>query len=110
MVELNKVEDALLEDLEKDALSLLNGGNSDLSLISRTVGRTARVVAAMARNGGVTPAECTLVQSRIRASIRNEIREAMSRSDWKAKLAIILGIMVPLCGTLAAIVFKVYSQ
>jgi hypothetical protein len=105
MPELSNIEATLLDDLYSQAVSLENGHTGDMAMISSVVAKTAKVVVAMARTGGVSPAECKGQQERFYKRIEALVIERVGRSDWKAKLA----VWLPLSGALLGLGLKVLS-
>ena len=83
------IESTLLDGLEASASKLQNGNAGNIDAMSHVLADLAKVVAAMARTGGPTWAEC------------EKFRESIKRSfiDWKAALVI--------CGTIFGIVWKI---
>jgi len=105
MSELTNIEITLLKDLHSQAESLENGAKGNIEVMCSVVAKTAKVVVAMARTGGVSPVECELRQATCLKNVRMAIADAAMKSDWKAKLA----VWVPLSAALMGIGLKVLS-
>jgi hypothetical protein len=91
MPELTSIEDTFLKELEDDAKSLLNGHSGDIGRLCKVVAGSTRVIVAMARTGGVSPAECR--------AAREQCAKAKQPGNWKVALA----VAVPACLTAYAL-------
>lgn len=98
MPTLTNIEDTFLTDLHAQAESLTNGNNGNMQVLCDVMGKTAKVVVAMARTGGVSPSECKAVQQ----SLIDETRRLSEQSDWKAKLAMWIPITLGVLALAAA--------
>lgn len=103
MAMLSNIEIALLNDLDRqaDELEKCKKDEDVYQRISDVVAKTAKVVVAMAKTGGVTYNECKRAQSDILGAIDtaikskvDEINSKIGESDWKARAA----VWVPLSG------------
>ena len=105
MPQLTNIEETLLNDLHAQAESLENGKKGDAETMSSVVAKTAKVVVAMARTGGVSPQECSDHRAYCVSEIKRTVEESIGKSDWKAKLA----VWVPMSGALFGLGLKVFS-
>ena len=100
MPEPTTIEAAMLSELQcnADKLKASNGNSPGDTELRRVVADTARVVVAIAQNGGPSWVECRDFREEMRAG-------RVKRGDWKMALAFAL----PTCSTILAIVWKVFD-
>lgn len=78
----HEISELLLDELTADGRSLQNGKANDLAVISRTVGRTAVVVAMLARKpDGPTVDQCLAAREVLEKKI-DEMRALSSGNIW----------------------------